>query len=615
MRACEKKDLSFIFSLQKGSKRAWSPLGYPRMHASLLKHSERLSSFHGFLPLDLDDNIRRTSYEVFQSIIPDGTVKPEPTKFVPSGSACLQASVNDGGCLSLFEPLDTDSIFEDKERLKIGKLRLLDLELNRWRKKSYLEAKKIVEKVVREDCGDGLFDLQVVPIAEPSKYRIITKGNGYLYSVLQPLQGLMIDAWKSHRSSTMLHEDLTTRVNEIYSNVKFADYWCSVDYEAATDLIKKEATLSAFRSLEGTTNFELAWQALSASGNISYPSFRKINKQFNLDLKDIPNVDLYDGQLMGHPLSFPLLCVINLSVYRTAIDRWVKSAPNNFERRCRKDRGRQMWENVIVNGDDMLFRCEFEFYDIFVQCAKDAGLLMSVGKQYLSKDMCMINSQVFKKNGNKMVKCSYLNQKFFFDDLSKMPHDPDYCQPDQFGKDINKMIEHCSWTKCAIPRIFSRFKIKYQSDFRPNWYLPYHLGGFGVDIKYSPEDWKVTRQQRKVARLFLNDPKELLFRHKSILRDKLTKKISGGLCNFRFEQPYRPLNQHETKDSDPWLQRLCLIKRVASGGELPSEKGFHYVEKQLQGLRPIKFAKFLAVWTLDLVGTMGPLVGALNPLY
>ena len=51
---------------------------------------------------------------------------------------------------------------------------------------------------------------------------------------------------------------------------------------------------------------------------------------------DIPSVDLYDGQLMGHPLSFPLLCVIKLSVYRTAIDRWVNSAPNNFERRCRK---------------------------------------------------------------------------------------------------------------------------------------------------------------------------------------------------------------------------------------------------------------------------------------
>ena len=117
----------------------------------------------------------------------------------------------------------------------------------------------------------------------------------------------------------------------------------------------------------------------------------------------------------------------------------------------------------------------------------------------------MINSQIFRREGKRMEKCGYLNLKFL------VPNEK--CSPTQLTKDVNKMCSELAWGKCIIPSIFNRFKT---DRFKPNWYLPVHLGGYGLELKYSPSSWNVSRQQRMVARMFLKSEKLMLFRSETI---------------------------------------------------------------------------------------------------
>ncbi len=600
-RSIAKKDVSFIYSLQKGSKRLWPQLGNFKMNQALEKHRERLTEPHGLVPDDLSYMIQRTSLEVFRNTN-NGDLPA--LKFIPSGSSCLQATVKDGGALSLFNPLDVESILTSDLSSKLGKLRALEIELELWRKREFDFCRKIVEKDIEEGASN-LFDLQVVAVPEPCKFRIITKGNGYLYSLLQPVQAMMLDDWKVNRHSTMLcNERLVDRVREIDENCRFCEYWCSVDYEAATDLIKKEATLDCLRPLTGMPMSNLVFNCIAGSGTIKYPKVE--------GFPTLPDGELYDGQLMGHPLSFPILCTINLAVYRTALGRWVQAAQTRNERRSRKFKSKILWENVLVNGDDMLFKCEKSFYDIFCHCARDAGLKPSIGKNYLSEDMCMINSQIFRREGKRMEKCGYLNLKFL------VPNEK--CSPTQLTKDVNKMCSELAWGKCIIPSIFNRFKT---DRFKPNWYLPVHLGGYGLELKYSPSSWNVSRQQRMVARMFLKNEKLMLFRSEqakernNLRGNKKLMDLIGKCQNFSFRQPFCPLNSHETEEN-PWMERLSLIKRLTeAGGLITSVEGpvlSKEISHRFQEFKPVKFSTLASCWEMAYKFWRGPIVPDLHYL-
>jgi len=600
-RSLAKHDVSFIYSLSKGSKRLWPQLGLQKHYDSLIKHRTRLSEPHGSCPEDLTRLIEFTSLEVFSQT---NQGNREALKFLPAAKACLQAAIKDGGALSLFHQLDIDSIINSENSKKLGKLRALELELEKCREKEFAYAYEMVDKELSSvtDSTD-LFDLDVVAIPEPCKFRIITKGNGYLYSLLQPVQAMMLDDWKNHFASTMkINENLEEKVEEINRNIDFFDLWCSVDYEAATDLIKKDATLSCLRPLTSMPMSNLVFTCMSASGKLHY---RMYKEQIELGMPEIQDIECIDGQLMGHPLSFPLLCTINLAVYRCTLERWVNDSKDRVEYDKRQKLKEKLWRNVLVNGDDMLFKCNSELYNIFMVCCREAGLKPSVGKNYLSPDTCMINSQVFKCVNGKMKKQGYLNLKFLKPSIKL--HVGEMCSPTQISKDLNKMCREIPWSKCIIPSVFKRWDTE---QLKPNWYLPVHLGGYGVGLDLSPSSWNITRQQRSVARMFLRDKKMMLFRTLGTcpeldreLRCRKFQDLISCFSNFNFSQPFQPLNSHETKEN-PWLERLCMIKRWGQAGEfnLPSEGRPIFdsrIRYNFQEYRPIRFSTIESCWNMD----------------
>jgi len=435
---------------------------------------------------------------------------------------------------------------------------------------------------------------------------MITEGDGFVYSALQPLQGFMLKQWKHNSSSTMLHPDLTDSVNAIDQALPDLPFWCSVDYEAATDLLKKSATFAAFEGMRGSPWFNLG-QATLFPGRAIYPNS---NGRYDKSSRTCLSIE---GQLMGHPLSFPLLCVINLAVYRHALWLWVRGS-EEFTLEVRTKLYRKMLDKVLVNGDDMLFKCTQDFHDrFFLPTCKQAGFKISTGKHYLSPIACMINSQLFRRRNSVMVKCGYFNQKMLIG--SSLKEGESLATPTQIGKELSSMVLGCPWTRCSVPATFSRFgKEWFGPIYRPNWYFPVHLGGFGVDSCLAPSDWKsrVTRDQRQMAARFINDPAMTLYRKSGMSIP--SARFAQALCHFRYQiGDYIPFEDEITTENDDWLARVAYAARAQNLP--PVDDNIMTVKFRPEyRLKPMSWERIELYWKAQLFSRGTPVCPPLPPI-
>lgn len=530
-------DIAFFYSLQKGSRKLWGPLSDFRKSKAIADHRELLTR-----PVQsVSSEMTRRIYNVATSVFGDLIDRPfDGTKFFPSSSASLQATYLDGGALSCYESMNYPA-----GDAPIGELFNWNAHFQMWRQNEYEFAQLAAYYRSREMTPEGTpacNDVSVVAIAEPGKFRILSKGDAYLYAALQPLQGRMLSAWKKQRFSTMRGQDLTDKVNEINSLVPEFVNFVSGDYKASTDYIKRAATLAAIAPLRFTKGGDLA-EVSFQPGRLLYGSKHEPAK-------------FAEGQLMGHPLSFPLLCVINLAVYIHTVEQYCdrKGSSNDFRKRLRRA--------VIVNGDDLLFKGDQEFFDMFFENASDVGFVKSVGKNYFCPNFCQINSQTFVRKNERFVRTGYLNLKFLT--IESLKGGKSEATPAELGRDISEMIRICPWTANAVPAIFRRFDREYHGGFRPNWYFPVCAGGYGLSAA-PPETWRVSRQQLRVAALFLRDPKLRLYASGAPNTVSLVRHFPGAVANWRVVPFQGPLPEESRElDDDDWLIRLSLISRALS---------------------------------------------------
>lgn len=502
VRSLQRQDLSFVYSLSKGSKRMWPALGEAKLKAALDKHKARLSRPYAIdVSPDLAVQTLEAAEAVFTPIVGFRTKfdrkrqvfreeanrgrLPPATKIQPSMNACLQSGRSTGGATALFSKFNTRE--EHPEMFLDTPLRRITRQFDSWRDETFKSAYAKATSALEDENSESR-NLEVVAIPEPAKFRIITKGDGFVYTALQPLQGQLLHQWKMCPASTMREMDLTEKVRAIDRSVD-EPYFCSVDYEAATDLLKKVMTELCLLPLIGKTDLiELAFQSFHG-GKVIYP--------------DGTWVENSEGQPMGHPLSFPLLCCINLAVYWTTLDRYAREIYSN-ERDQQRFFDKRRWQ-VIVNGDDMLFKASKRMYEIFLEVSAEAGLKASIGKNYLSEHTCMINSQVFRRKGSENLMCrqGYLNLKFVTGASVKTGESD--ANPCEIASEVQKMFELAPWTRPILPLVMERWegrRFLFQG-FRPNWYVPQELGGLGL----IPEGrFKVTRAQRQVATAFALHP-------------------------------------------------------------------------------------------------------------
>jgi len=145
--------------------------------------------------------------------------------------------------------------------------------------------------------------------------------------------------------------------------------------------------------------------------------------------------------------------------------------------------------------------------------------------------------------------------------------------PTQISRDLNRMGRDCPWTACAIPEALNRFnKFNHGFVYRPNWYLPVHLGGFGMDPALGPSKLRVSRRQRILASMFVSNPSIALYR--SLGKARLPcKMLKGALANWTMVPGMVTRNSDELfPTEDEWLGRLAYAARAVEAGHLIPKK-------------------------------------------
>jgi hypothetical protein len=263
--------------------------------------------------------------------------------------------------------------------------------------------------------GDNQSYAVAIGLLEPLKVRMITKGPAKNYYISKFFQKHMWKHMKSIDSCKLIGEVLNEEnIEEISGSkdplldpyIQEFDHYVSGDYSSATDGLDIRHTNACFESAlsrpfkgekyQDLDTFRLRERLRNVLDchRISYSPKMKVD-----------TIDQNTGQLMGSPLSFPILCAINMATYMVALKRYISSrrldgykveiTPYNIP--------------ILVNGDDILFRANAEFYEFWQNAVREVGFELSLGKNYFHRTLLTVNSQLYRRSSGKYKKVPFLN--------------------------------------------------------------------------------------------------------------------------------------------------------------------------------------------------------------
>jgi hypothetical protein len=160
---------------------------------------------------------------------------------------------------------------------------------------------------------------------------------------------------------------------------------------------------------------------------------------------------------MGHPLSFPLLNILNLATILTYKRLYEGFDPRNFSKL-----------KALVNGDDACFLVSKDFkIENYEFICGEVGFHLNPTKCLLSEKVGSLNSRRFIVDDNGTRACphvpiSIIEGKSYtlnFDEITILPEKVRY-------RSISRYIKNRPWLKKSI---------------RP-WGVPRHLGGLGIPL-------------------------------------------------------------------------------------------------------------------------------------
>jgi hypothetical protein len=183
-----------------------------------------------------------------------------------------------------------------------------------------------------------------------------------------------------------------------------------------------------------------------------------------------------------------------------------------------------------------------------------------------------------------MVREGFINLSLLTGDSIKAGHSN--ATPVNIGKNLSEMMDLCPVSRGLLPFGFSRWASKpmpqpkflkeigyiplgcspvsknFDHVWTPNWFIPCHLGGYGVDIAHAPTNLKITRKQRLLAALFVNDPKLSLYMTKGFSIQRSAVAIKNLGLRLRIE-PNHERTEEEEKQVNEWLSRAAYITRAS----------------------------------------------------
>lgn len=167
--------------------------------------------------------------------------------------------------------------------------------------------------------------------------------------------------------------------------------WVSVDYSSATDFLSSRFGKWILGDLIMDLPEEVRINAMRVLGlhDLYYPT--KEGPEFRAHQTN--------GQLMGSPVSFPILCLANIATFLTVVDETPGMCEAYLGQGPRAERTKDQHESLLrrvkVNGDDMLYVGPQGSLEKHASVAASVGLEMSVGKAYFHSVYGNVNSTSF----------------------------------------------------------------------------------------------------------------------------------------------------------------------------------------------------------------------------
>jgi len=432
--------------------------------------------------------------------------------FPPSVSACHEYSRQEGGLQAYIRDFPLSGFLVDPTVKKVlQQFRLTDTDLGSGGPLNYLW-ERMLRHLIKEAIEElGLPEEEWKPIlvgatglTEPLKVRIVTKAE-WMVQLLTPVQKAWHGKMRQHPVFQLIGG---ASVEDALAPMQLSkgEKVVSGDYSAATDNIFLTYTQEAAEAMLERTRFRLPESVPSCAEAFLRKLVVHSLTRSVLDLKGSDSVPITRGQMMGHILSFPLLCIINRAASCMAVPR------SSFMR---------------INGDDVIFPASKNIYRRWKAATRVVGLEFSLGKNYYSSDLALVNSVycVYSKTQKRWIALDVPNVG-----LLNMPIDRQV--------DLNNGRQILPWEHLAqLFREFTRFAKpgehdKYLSMFRKYYpilrgfpgpfYGPVEYGAFGAPV---PPKYSYTKNQLQ----WMNAHRLGIFNYQEGTRNSFSK-----ICN-RYE--------------------------------------------------------------------------------
>jgi len=282
----------------------------------------------------------------------------------------------------------------------------------------------------QESGGENSLTLAAAPacILEPMKVRMITKPTVGLHTRLHKVQQSWHHYLRDHPCGhfELLGTPLTRElVERIAMHWQIGDKFGSGDYSAATDNLKAAITKTIVKELRdlilarADSNFVEELKNASAGDHKPYKSDSGFLLGHNLEASlcdmtilqektvlpqyeevidsyfkyQLENFQQKNGQLMGHVVSFVILCIANYCSYHISREKVDRKRYLVGEFSGTKN-------DVLINGDDILFCSKQNFYDTWLQQIAEFGFEPSIGKNYYNDKFLQVNSELWRFDSN-----------------------------------------------------------------------------------------------------------------------------------------------------------------------------------------------------------------------
>jgi hypothetical protein len=531
-----KKNAFLWNSYLQGIKRACSPINMEVVVDTLCKHANNMV---------VDPPIASQPSEDFESKIHSLLIgdKMYVDFRAPTASACIGSLRSEGGKYQKVQELaEGEPSFRMEYHPQRG-----TLTFQGFRSPSFEE---VLAQAEEEAKGRNVS--YAIGLSEPLKCRVITKSDAYRSTIARSVQRSLFDRLVQNVPQLCLTkvpvegfhiEGLFERLPQY---MKDLGLMFSGDYSQATDNIHPDYTHVCINAINATGLYRKGspdiWEQdecietlhLQPGGVVTSsrgPLTRKVvailksmvdlfTLRYKIDIEfyedhegqildSFPEPDrIYDSglfnkileykditkQLMGQEASFPFLCMINFVAAWTSYERYY----GRSIRMCDVP--------VLINGDDIVGLTNKSHYKIWEECVNEIGWSLSPGKNYLSRDFCTINSQMFVRSGERWSKIEIFNLGLLTN-MSKVTgrtNVRNMSLADQFNQIV------CYDPKRLIKRfihyhIDSVAKATHNGNY--NLFIDRELGGIGLRSDVNP---KYTSFQRRLARFYWTQWKKAL---------------------------------------------------------------------------------------------------------